>query len=143
MLMGEYHHNIDAKGRLIVPAKFREQLGDVAVFTRGMDGCIFGYSKDEWEKLEAKLSQLSLTKKAARSFTRTLYSGAMEGEFDKQGRVNISDTLIKFAELEKECIIIGVASRIEIWSAERWAQFDADAEENYDEISENLMDVDF
>lgn len=142
MFMGEYHHNIDAKGRLIIPAKFREQLGEEAVFTRGMDGCIFGYSKDEWSNVEDKLKQLPLTKKDARAFTRTFYAGAMEGEFDKQGRINISDVLKKHAALVKECVIVGVSERIEIWSAERWNEFDDNATANFDEISENLMDFD-
>lgn len=143
MFMGEYHHNLDNKGRLIIPAKFRNQIGKLIVFTRGMEGCIFGYPISEWQKIEAKLAQLPLTKKNARNFMRIFYSGAMETEFDKQGRVNFSTTLKKYADLQQECIIIGVSNRIEIWSAERWQRFSEQASEDYDDIAENLDDIDF
>lgn len=143
MFMGEYHHNLDNKGRLIIPAKFRNQIGKLIVFTRGMEGCIFGYPISEWQKIEAKLAQLPLTKKNARNFMRIFYSGAMEAEFDKQGRVNFSTTLKEYAGLEQECIIIGVSNRIEIWSAERWQKFSEQASEDYDDIAENLDDIDF
>lgn len=143
MFMGEYHHNLDNKGRLIIPAKFRNQIGKLIVFTRGMEGCIFGYPISEWQKIEAKLAQLPLTKKNARNFMRIFYSGAMETEFDKQGRVNFSTTLKEYAGLEQECIIIGVSNRIEIWSAERWQKFSEQASEDYDDIAENLDDIDF
>lgn len=143
MFMGEYHHNLDNKGRLIIPAKFRNQIGKLIVFTRGMEGCIFGYPISEWQKIEAKLAQLPLTKKNARNFMRIFYSGAMETEFDKQGRVNFSTTLKEYAGLEQECVIIGVSNRIEIWSAERWQKFSEQASEDYDDIAENLDDIDF
>lgn len=143
MFMGEYHHNLDSKGRLIIPAKFRNQIGKLIVFTRGMEGCIFGYPISEWQKIEAKLAQLPLTKKNARNFMRIFYSGAMETEFDKQGRVNLSETLMKYAHLNKECVIIGVSNRIEIWGAERWQQFSQQASEDYDDIAEDLDGFDF
>ena len=114
--MGEYQHSVDAKGRLIVPAKFREQLGDQFVITRGLDQCLFGYTMDEWQKIEEKLKELPVTKKDARAFTRFFFSGATEVELDKQGRVNIPTTLISYAKLEKECIILGVYNRFEIWA---------------------------
>ncbi len=95
MFMGEYHHNLDSKGRLIIPAKLRDQIGNKMVFTRGMEGCIFGYTIDVWQEIEAKLAKLPLTKRNARNFTRLFYSGAMESEFDKQGRVNLTTTLKK------------------------------------------------
>ncbi|KRM86145.1 cell division protein MraZ [Lactobacillus hominis DSM 23910 = CRBIP 24.179] len=139
--MGEYHHNLDSKGRLIIPAKFRDQIGENVVFTRGMEGCIFGYPLPEWQKIEAKLAKLPLTKRSARKFTRLFYSGAMETEFDKQGRVNLTTTLKTHAGLEKECVIVGVSDRIEIWSAQRWADFAEDANENYDDIAEDLDDI--
>lgn len=142
MFMGEYEHNLDAKGRLIIPAKFRDQIGDVVVLTRGMEGCIFGYSEEQWHKMESKLDQLPLTKRNARSFTRLFYSGAMESEFDKQGRVNLTNTLKKHAGLEKECVIVGVSDRIEIWDKARWEAFSDEANENYDEIAEDLEDID-
>ncbi|WP_297820290.1 division/cell wall cluster transcriptional repressor MraZ [uncultured Lactobacillus sp.] len=141
MFMGEYHHNLDSKGRLIIPAKFRDQIGENVVFTRGMEGCIFGYPLPEWQKIEAKLAKLPLTKRSARKFTRLFYSGAMETEFDKQGRVNLTTTLKTHAGLDKECVIVGVSDRIEIWSAQRWADFAEDANENYDDIAEDLDDI--
>ncbi|MBP2057812.1 MraZ protein [Lactobacillus colini] len=143
MFMGEYHHNLDNKGRLIIPAKFRNQIGNLIVFTRGMEGCIFGYPISEWQKIETKLAQLPLTRKNARNFMRIFYSGAMETNFDKQGRVNLTSTLKEYADLKQECIIIGVSNRIEIWSAERWQKFSDQASEDYDDIAENLDDIDF
>ncbi|WDF81677.1 division/cell wall cluster transcriptional repressor MraZ [Lacticaseibacillus pabuli] len=140
MFMGEFHHNLDAKGRLIVPAKFREQLGASFVLTRGMDGCLFGYPESEWEALQAKLAQLPLTKKDARTFVRFLYSAATECELDRQGRINVPKSLMQHADLSKACVLVGVSSRIEIWSEERWDKFADNAEESFDEISENLMD---
>ncbi|MGO2722273.1 MAG: division/cell wall cluster transcriptional repressor MraZ [Lactobacillus sp.] len=140
MFMGEYQHNLDTKGRLIVPAKLRDQLGSKMVLTRGMEGCIFGYSVTEWQKIEAKLAQLPLTKKNARRFTRMFYSGAMEAEFDKQGRINLTTTLKKHAALEKACVIVGVSDRIEIWSQARWDEFSDEASDDYDDIAEDLDD---
>ncbi|MBI0022071.1 MULTISPECIES: division/cell wall cluster transcriptional repressor MraZ [Lactobacillus] len=141
MFMGEFHHNLDSKGRLIIPARLRTQIGDKMVFTRGMEGCIFGYTLDEWQKIEAKLAKLPLTKRNARSFTRLFYSGAMECEFDKQGRVNLTTTLKEHASLVKECVIVGVSDRIEIWAKERWEEFSEDANGNYDDIAEDLDDI--
>lgn len=140
MLMGEFHHSIDTKGRLIVPAKFREALNPSFVLTRGMDGCLFGYPQAEWQKLQEKLTALPLTKKSARTFSRMLLSGAAECELDKQGRINLPNNLIEHAALDKECVLIGVSNRIEIWSAARWQQYADDAEDDFDELSENLID---
>ncbi|WP_461213499.1 division/cell wall cluster transcriptional repressor MraZ [Lacticaseibacillus sp. GG6-2] len=140
MLMGEFHHSIDAKGRLIVPAKFREALGPAFVLTRGMDGCLFGYPLSEWQKLQEKLAGLPLAKKSARTFSRLLLSGAAECELDKQGRINLPNNLIAHAALTKACVLIGVSTRIEIWSAERWAAYSEEAEDDFDDISENLID---
>lgn len=139
--MGEYHHNLDSKGRLIIPAKFRDQIGDEIIFTRGMEGCIFGYPQAEWQKIEAKLAKLPLTQRSARKFTRLFYSGAMETEFDKQGRVNLTATLKEHADLIKECVIVGVSNRIEIWSEDRWQKFADEADDNYDDIAEDLDDI--
>ena len=141
MFMGEYHHNLDRKGRLIIPAKFRDQIGDEIIFTRGMEGCIFGYPQAEWQKIEAKLAKLPLTQRSARKFTRLFYSGAMETEFDKQGRVNLTATLKEHADLIKECVIVGVSNRIEIWSEDRWQKFADEADDNYDDIAEDLDDI--
>ncbi|SEK30305.1 MraZ protein [Carnobacterium iners] len=143
MLMGEYKHNIDAKGRLIMPAKFRNDLGTTFILTRGLDGCLFGYPKNEWSVLEEKLKQLPLAKKEARAFTRFFYSAATECELDKQGRINIPQTLREYADLDKACHIIGVSDRIEIWSEKKWINFSAEAEESFDEIAENMSGFGF
>lgn len=142
MFMGEYQHNIDIKGRLIVPSKFREQLGDQFVITRGLDKCLFAYPLDEWTKVEEKIQTLPLTKKDARSFTRFFFSGASECELDKQGRINIPSNLTSYAELEKETVIVGVASRIEIWSKSEWDKFFDEAEETFTDIAENMIGFD-
>ncbi|MDO4903340.1 MAG: division/cell wall cluster transcriptional repressor MraZ [Limosilactobacillus sp.] len=142
MLMGEYNHVIDAKGRLIIPAKFRGQLGEKFVITRGLDGCLFGYPQEEWRVLEEKLSSLPLTKRDARAFVRFLYSAATECELDKQGRVNIPAVLRNHASLTKDCVIIGVSNRFEIWSADRWSSYSNDTSDNFDEIAEDLQ-IDF
>lgn len=141
--MGNYQHNIDTKGRLIIPAKFRQELGDGFIITRGMDGCLFGYSASEWQKLEEKLAELPLSKKEARTFVRFFYSAAIECTLDKQGRVNLPDTLIQYAKLDKECTIIGVSNRIEIWNRHRWEEMTAVAEENFDSIAEDMIDFNF
>ncbi|HIY91379.1 division/cell wall cluster transcriptional repressor MraZ [Companilactobacillus sp. HBUAS56275] len=143
MFMGEFHHTLDNKGRIIVPAKFRKLLGDEFVITRGMDGCLFGYPLEQWNKLESQLDKLPLTKKDARAFTRFFYSAAAEVEFDKQGRINLSTPLIKFAKLNKNCVIVGVSDRIEIWDEECWNKFSQEAEDNFEEISEKMTDFDF
>lgn len=142
MFMGEYQHNIDAKGRIIVPSKFREELGESFVVTRGLDKCLFAYPMDEWEILEEKLKKLPLTKKDARAFTRFFFSGAVECEVDKQGRINLPQPLRKYAALEKECVVIGVSNRIEIWANDNWEDYFDDSEESFAEIAENLMDFD-
>ena len=133
MLMGEFTHTIDSKGRLIIPAKFREQLGAHFIVTRGLDGCLFGYPLNEWAILEQKLKALPLTKRDAR---------ATDCEIDKQGRINIPITLRTHASLEKKCVIVGVSNRLEIWSAERWNKFTSETADNFDEIAEDL-NIDF
>lgn len=140
MLMGEFKHNIDAKGRLIMPSKFRDELGEKFVVTRGMDGCLFGYPQSEWEVLEEKLKEMPLAKKDARTFVRFFYSAATECEIDKQGRINIPQTLRSHASLEKECVVIGVSNRIEIWSQDKWDEFSDEAEANFDELAETMID---
>lgn len=142
MFMGEYQHNIDTKGRLIVPAKFRDSLGESFVITRGLDQCLFGYPLDEWRQLEEKLKTLPMTKKDARAFTRFFFSGAIECEIDKQGRINLPTTLIGYAKLEKECVVLGVSSRIEIWNKGIWEEYFTESEESFAEIAENMIDFD-
>ncbi|MFD1849152.1 division/cell wall cluster transcriptional repressor MraZ [Oceanobacillus bengalensis] len=142
MFMGEFKHNIDPKGRIIVPSKFRDELGEAFVVTRGLDKCLFTYPKEEWKILENKLKKLPLTKKDARAFTRFFFSGAVECEVDKQGRINIPQPLRDYAGLDKECVIIGVSERIEIWANESWQSYVEESEESFAEIAENLLDFD-
>lgn len=140
MFMGEYHHNIDEKGRLIMPSKFRYDLGENFIVTRGIDSCLFAYPKETWNKLTSKLNELSFTKKDVRSFQRFFLSAATLSEFDKQGRINIPTPLADYASLTKECVIIGVNDRIEIWSKENFDKFLNDNIDNISEIAENLFD---
>jgi MraZ protein len=140
--MGEYHHNIDNKGRLIVPSKLREDLGDLFIITRGLDQCLFGYPLAEWSLIEEKLKGLPLTKKDARAFTRFFFSGATESEIDKQGRVNVPAPLLQYAKLEKECVILGVSNRIEIWSKQVWEDYFTESEQSFAEIAENMIGFD-
>jgi MraZ protein len=142
MFMGEYHHSVDNKGRLIVPSKFRDELGDMFIITRGLDQCLFGYPLSEWELIEEKLKGLPLTKKDARAFTRFFFSGATESELDKQGRINIPAPLLQYAKLEKECVILGVSNRIEIWSKQIWEDYFTESEESFAEIAENMIGFD-
>ncbi|QGQ46955.1 division/cell wall cluster transcriptional repressor MraZ [Metabacillus sediminilitoris] len=142
MFMGEYHHTIDLKGRMIIPSKFRDGLGESFVITRGLDQCLFGYPMSEWKLIEEKLKALPLTKKDARAFTRFFFSGATECELDKQGRVNIATPLLQYAKLEKECVVIGVSNRIELWSKSIWENYVAEQEDSFEEIAENMIDFD-
>lgn len=139
MFMGEYHHSIDDKGRLIIPAKFRSELGDKFIITRGIENCLFAYPEKRWEEIVHKLESLPFTKKDARNFTRFFLSGATVAEFDKQGRVNITSPLINYASIEKECIIIGTGDRLEIWSEDAWNSFFNSASINMSDIAENLF----
>jgi MraZ protein len=142
MFMGEYHHSIDNKGRMIVPSKFREELGEMFIITRGLDQCLFGYPLSEWALIEDKLKGLPLTKKDARAFTRFFFSGATESELDKQGRINIPAPLLQYAKLEKECVVLGVSNRIEIWSKQIWEDYFSESEESFAEIAENMIGFD-
>ena len=142
MLMGEYHHNIDEKSRLIIPAKFRRELGERFVITKGLDKCLFVYSETEWNKLMQKVSSLQFTKKNVRAFERTFIGGASLIEFDKQGRINITSPLVHYANIKKECVIIGVSERLEIWSKEEFESYMNDNEDNLEQITENIFDCD-
>ena len=139
MFMGEYHHSIDEKGRIIIPSKFRSELGDSFVITRGLENCLFVYSLVEWNKIVDRLKKLPFTKKDARNFTRFFLSGATITELDKQGRANINQSLIDFAKLEKECIVIGVNDRLEIWSKDGWENFFNANSDQLSDIAENLF----
>ncbi|MEK4372638.1 division/cell wall cluster transcriptional repressor MraZ [Bacillus sp. FSL L8-0215] len=142
MFMGEYQHTIDTKGRMIIPAKFRDGLGEQFVLTRGLDQCLFGYPMSEWKLIEEKLKALPLTKKDARAFTRFFFSGAVECDLDKQGRINIASNLLQYAKLEKECVVIGVSNRIELWSKPIWEQYTEEQEDSFAEIAENMIGFD-
>lgn len=139
MFMGEYNHTVDAKGRLIIPSKFRESLGETFVVTKGMDGCLFVYDNQEWKLFEEKLKTLPLTNKEARKFVRFFLAGAAEVEVDKQGRILLPLGLREYAGLEKDVVLIGVGGRVEIWSRERYEA--AAAYEDMDEIAEHMSEL--
>lgn len=141
MFLGEYQHSIDDKGRIIMPARFRDQLGPNFIITRGLDGCLFVYPAEEWERLAQEVQSLPLAKKDARAFSRMLFSGAVEGECDKQGRVSIPTNLREYASIERDVVSIGVSSRIEIWSAETWAVVNEDATTKFEELAEKLEGI--
>lgn len=123
MLLGEYKHNVDAKGRVSVPSKFRGDLGQSFVVTKGLDNCLYLYSKDEWKKFEDKLKNLPITSQEARSFVRFFFAGASECEVDKQGRINIPQNLREYAKIQKDVVIVGVSTRAEIWSNDNWNKY--------------------
>ena len=139
MFMGEYNHTIDTKVRLIIPAKFREQLGNEFVVTKGLDGCLFVFPMNEWELFEQKLRTLPLTQKSARKFTRFFVAGATECELDKQGRILLPQTLREFAQLEKDVVLSGNLNRVEIWSKANWT--DNNAYDDMDDIAEQMTDL--
>ncbi|CAM2828254.1 division/cell wall cluster transcriptional repressor MraZ [Paenibacillus sediminis] len=143
MFMGEFQHSIDEKGRMIIPAKFRELLGTSFVVTRGLDQCLFIYPLEEWAVLEQKLKTLPLMKSDARAFTRFFFSGATECEWDKQGRVNLPANLRQYAKLEKDCVVLGVSNRVEIWSKDIWEHYFQQSEDTFNEIAEKLVDFNF
>lgn len=138
MFIGEYEHSVDAKGRVIMPVKLREDIGEKFIVTKGLDGCLFAYSQTEWSNFEEKLKTLPLTNKNARDFVRFFLSGAIECEIDKQGRFLIPNNLRTYAELEKEINIIGVGTRIEIWNREAWKKYSSSENISADEIAENM-----
>ncbi len=139
MFLGEYHHNIDEKGRIVLPSKFRTELKDKFIIARGLEKCLYVYSLDDWNKLVSKLNTLPFTKKDARSFIRSFFSGATFCEFDNQGRTCITSPLVRYAGLNKECVVIGANDRIEIWDAQTWEEILQNNEEHLEEIAENLF----
>jgi len=144
MFMGEFHHNIDEKGRLVIPNKFRLELGERFIITRGLEKCLYAYSISEWNNIVSKLKQLPFTKKDARTFIRSFFSGAAECEFDRQGRINITSPLVSYADLTKECVIIGANDRLEIWGKANWDNFFNENSEKLEDIAENLFnELDF
>lgn len=140
MFMGEFQHAVDAKGRLIMPAKLREGLGERFIATKGLENCLFVFPLKEWETFGEKLRSLPMASGAARAFTRLFFSGATECELDPQGRILLPANLRQYAGLEKEVVVVGVSNRVEIWSQERWEEYSQKAEEDYPEIAEKLLD---
>ena len=140
MLMGEFNHSIDDKNRLIIPSKLRNELGNEAVITRGLDKCLFIYSKKEWESIVSKLSYLPFTKKSVRDFNRFFLSSASTIVFDKMGRVNLSQSLLNYANLTKECVIIGVNDRVEVWDKNEFDTFISSNLDNFSDMAENLFE---
>ena len=141
LLTGEFNHSIDAKGRLIIPSKFRDILGEDFVITKGMDGCLFLYPNNEWKIFEDKLRTLPLTNKNARTFVRFFLGSAVDGGLDKQGRVLISSALRSFAGLEKEVVLVGVLDRVEIWDKAKWDKNNEIAEEDMDDIASQMEEL--
>ena len=138
MLMGEFHHTIDEKGRIIIPSKLRDNLKDNFIITRGLDGCLFIYPHDEWNNVINKYKDLPNTIEK-RQFMRIFLSGASTCEYDRQGRINIPKPLIDYAKLEKDCIIIGVDDRLELWSKQIWDNFINSNEEAMSSIADKLF----
>ncbi len=141
MFLGEYQHSLDVKGRITIPAKFRELLGDRFVVTKGLENCIFLYPLTEWETMENKLRTLPFTRADVRYFARNFFSGASELEVDKQGRTVLPVNLREYAAIDKDLIIIGVGSRAEIWAVESWQKYIEGAEESYEDIAASLVDL--
>ena len=141
MFIGEYQHTADSKGRVIMPVKFREALGDKYVPPKGLDSCLFVYPNDEWSNFEKKLRSLPLTSKDARAFIRFFFAGACECELDKQGRILIPGNLREYAGLEKELVIIGVSTRIEIWSKVKWEEYNNASNLDHDSIVERMAEL--
>lgn len=141
MLMGEYQHSIDAKSRIIVPSKFRDELGYKFILTKGLDNCLFIFSLEEWSKFEEKLKSLPVASKEARAFVRYFFSGAVECEIDRQGRLTIPQNLREHAKIEKELVAIGVLSRVEIWSKKEWESYNKGADLGYDQIAEKMAEL--
>ena len=138
MFMGMYNHTVDTKGRLIVPAKFRDELGSHFVITRGLDGCLSIYGMDEWKKLEEKLAALPMTNPNARKFSRFMIAGAAECELDKMGRILIPQALRQSANIRKDVVLSGAINRIEVWDEEKWNEMNAFSDEDMNEIAAGL-----
>ncbi len=141
MLMSEYMHTIDAKGRVILPVDFRGELGETFVITKGLDGCLFIYGQTEWEALSGKLRQLPLAKPEARAFVRFFFSGARTLECDRQGRFLVPPTLRTYGQLKKDVVLIGVSNRVELWAKEAWEKYNDEINPAVTEIAAQLTDL--
>ena len=141
MFIGEFKHNLDSKGRIAMPVKFRNKLAGGAIITRGLDRCLFVFTNKDWEVLAQKLIALPLSQANSRAFSRLMLAGAMDVEIDKQGRILIPDYLREYAGLKKETIFAGLYNRIEIWESENWKQYKTKTESQSDEIAEKLSEL--
>ena len=141
LFLGEYQHSLDSKGSRIVPARFREGLGETFIVTRGLDHCLFAYPMSEWKLIEEKLKSLPLTQSDARAFVRFFFSGATECEMDKQGRITLPLNLREYAQLDKDVVSVGVSTRVEFWSRDRWEDYVKQASESFDAIAEKIVDL--
>ena len=141
MFIGEYNHSVDTKGRMNVPAKFREDLGERFYMTKGLDNCLFMFPEAEWRVFEEKLKTLPLTNRNARAFVRLFFAGATECTLDKQGRVNIPQTLRVHGQIEKDVIVIGVGTRVELWSETNWNAYNDPENISYDDIAEQMAEL--
>lgn len=141
MFIGEYYHNLDAKGRIIIPAKFRDELNGTFILTRGLDGCLTIYSTEKWEKIFEEINKLPETKKATRQYIRILTANACECTLDNQGRILIPANLSGSVNITKECVVVGANSHVEIWDKATWNAYMDDASENFEDIAESLSDL--
>lgn len=141
MFMGEFQHSLDDKGRLIMPAKFREGLGEKFIVTRGLDNCLFVYPLAQWKILEDKIKELPTSHADTRAFVRMFFSGAVEAELDKQGRIVIPQHLRDHARIERDAYIIGVSTKVEIWAKAAWEEYSSQAQQSYENIAETIMDI--
>mgnify|MGYP003804583557 CR=1 FL=1 len=140
MFMGEYHHNLDDKSRLVIPANFRYELGNKFIITRGLEKCLYVYSETEWQGIVNKLKELPFTKKDARTFIRSFFSGATTCEIDKSGRIVLTEPQTDYANISKECVVIGASDRVEIWSQDNWNKELSDNEDKLSDLAENLFE---
>ena len=140
MFMGEYRHSLDAKNRMIIPAKFRDELGNTFVVTKGLDGCLTVYTSNQWTKIIEQLEKLPTTKKEARQYVRYLTSKARECELDGQGRIQLPQVLVAAADIKKKCVVVGAADHVEIWSEERWNAYEEEAAASFESIAETLTE---
>ena len=141
MFIGEYYHNLDAKGRINIPAKFRDELNGTFILTRGLDGCLTIYSTEKWEKIFEEINKLPKTKKATRQYIRMLTANACECTLDNQGRILIPANLSGSVNITKECVVVGANSHVEIWDKATWNAYMNDASENFEDIAESLSDL--
>lgn len=140
MFLGEYRHALDDKGRLFIPARFRNRENQRFFVTRGLEKCLFAFPEEEWEKQRERVAGMDMMKRDARAFNRFFFSGTAEVICDRQGRINLPQHLLEYAGLAKDAVVIGVSNRFEIWSALNWTGYEAESAQRYEEIAENLVE---